>query len=74
VQESVARSEQGVVLVIEDDEAVRESVREYLEASGYRAVVASDGCRGLEMLRHLPAPSVILLDLMMPESRRMALS
>jgi CheY-like chemotaxis protein len=56
-----------MVLVVEDDEAVRESVREYLEESGYRVVVAPDGCMALEMLRYLPAPSVILLDLMMPE-------
>ena len=59
-------SAEVVVLIVEDDEAVRESVREYLDESGYRAVVAANGCAGLEMLRRLPKPSVILLDLMMP--------
>jgi CheY-like chemotaxis protein len=67
VGEQAERSEEVVVLVVEDDQGIRESLKEYLEESGYETVVAPNGCTGLAMMRGLRAPSVILLDLMMPD-------
>jgi CheY-like chemotaxis protein len=67
MQEPAGQFERGVVLVVEDDEGVRESVKEYLEESGFKVVVAYGGLAALEMLRRFPTPSVILLDLMMPD-------
>ncbi|HJZ88212.1 MAG TPA: response regulator [Polyangia bacterium] len=63
-------SEQRVcktVLVVDDDQAIRESIVQVLEDEGYRGVQARDGLDALHNLRAAAnAPCVILLDLMMP--------
>ena len=60
-------SERRIVLVIDDDEDLRESVCELLEEDGYRAISVSDGRTALDWLRAGDTkPQVILLDLMMP--------
>jgi CheY-like chemotaxis protein len=55
------------VLVIEDDNAIRETVRETLAAEGYDVVAAGNGHVALEMLSNGLTPSVALVDLLMPE-------
>ena len=40
----------GTVLVIDDEEAVREVARAVLESAGYRVLAAEDGLRGVEAL------------------------
>ncbi|MFO0592796.1 MAG: response regulator [Polyangiaceae bacterium] len=55
------------VLVIDDDADIRESLQALLEAYGFSAAAADGGPAALAMLREGPIPSVILLDLMMPE-------
>jgi CheY-like chemotaxis protein len=52
--------------VVEDDEATREMLRYLVESAGYSVVTASNGREALEHLRTGLAPSLILLDLMMP--------
>jgi CheY-like chemotaxis protein len=56
-----------IILIVEDDSAIRESVCEFLEMMDYRPVVA---CNGKEALAYLKTanelPKLILLDLMMP--------
>jgi CheY-like chemotaxis protein len=54
------------VMIVEDDLAVRETVQELLEEEGYRVIPASNGREALERLHQASAPSVILIDLMMP--------
>jgi len=54
------------VLVVDDDDEVRQILRRMLEPEGYAVVEARDGREALERLRDV-SPSVILLDLMMPE-------
>jgi CheY-like chemotaxis protein len=54
------------VLLVEDDRDVRESVQEVLEGAGYETVIAPDGRAALDVLQAVPAPALILLDLMMP--------
>lgn len=54
------------ILVVEDDFDVRESLRDSLEDEGYLVAVAADGLEALDYLRSHPAPSLILLDWMMP--------
>ena len=54
------------VLVIDDDDDVRESVAEILADQGYQTATASNGQEALEYLHQHPPPDVILLDLMMP--------
>jgi CheY-like chemotaxis protein len=55
------------VLVLEDDDDVREEIIGALERHGYLACGARDGREGLDLMRRsTPRPSVILLDWMMP--------
>ena len=55
------------ILVVEDDDDIRESLVELLVDEGYPAVGARHGKDALERLRSdTPLPCLILLDLMMP--------
>lgn len=54
------------ILIIEDDHDIRETYRQLLELEGYEVVTASNGKEGLELLKRMGRPSLILLDLMMP--------
>lgn len=55
------------VLVVEDDDLIRESVVEYLQDHGFDTMMAADGREALEKLRAVGRkPCVVLLDLMMP--------
>ena len=54
------------VLVVDDDRAIRETLRAVLEEEGYAVVEAADGGRALEVLRAQAAPHLVLLDLRMP--------
>jgi len=65
VKDSSTRPRQSV-LVVDDDDDLRESFRDVLEDEGYRVLTASNGYEALRTLRSEPPPSVILLDLMMP--------
>ncbi|MGH7697674.1 MAG: response regulator transcription factor [Candidatus Dormibacteria bacterium] len=54
------------MLLVEDDEAVRMTLRYNLAASGYVVLEASSGTRGLEAAR-AKGPELVVLDLMLPE-------
>ena len=55
------------VLVVEDDQEVRDAIAEVLEDSEYKPLPAANGAEALERLRTAtPQPCVILLDVMMP--------
>lgn len=55
------------ILVIEDDEAIRDVIRFTLENNGYKEVLtAGDGESGLRIARR-EQPSLVLLDLMLPQ-------
>src|SRR6185369_17270279 len=54
-----------LVLVIDDDPAVRELMQRSLGKDGFRVEVAADGRTGLELAKRLK-PTVITLDVMMP--------
>jgi CheY-like chemotaxis protein len=56
----------AVILVIEDDADIRESLQQVLELEGYSVRTASNGREGLEALHADGRPALILLDLMMP--------
>jgi two-component system response regulator MprA len=53
------------VLVVDDDKAVRESLRRSLEYNGYDVVLASDGAEALATIG-TARPDVVVMDVMMP--------
>jgi len=54
------------VLIVEDDDDIREVVASVLANEGFQVYEAETGARALELLREIPHPSLILADLMMP--------
>ncbi len=54
------------VLIVEDEEAVRELEKFILETQGYEVMEARDGLEGLAKAE-FRKPDLILLDLMMPD-------
>ncbi len=55
------------VLIVEDDEVIRESLAELLSSEGYETYVAENGKVALQRLGEIGKPCVILLDMFMPE-------
>jgi two-component system response regulator MprA len=53
------------VLVVDDDKAVRESLRRSLEFNGYEVALASDGAEALAGIA-AKDPDVVVMDVMMP--------
>ena len=56
----------NTVLVIDDDEGVRDLMRRYLAREGCDVVTAGGGREGLELARQI-RPALITLDVLMPE-------
>jgi CheY-like chemotaxis protein len=54
------------VLVVDDDEGIRETIRFALEDMGYTVTEAADGLTALQRLRAGKERMVVVLDLMMP--------
>jgi len=57
----------AVVLLVDDDPAIRDSLSKELRAAGYTTVTATNGAEGLAAVQS-HAPDVILTDLAMPRS------
>jgi CheY-like chemotaxis protein/nitrogen-specific signal transduction histidine kinase len=62
----MANDSQGLVMVVEDDIITRENMAEMLKLEGWRVFKAENGRVALEHIED-KKPSLILLDLMMPE-------
>jgi CheY-like chemotaxis protein len=54
------------VLIVEDDEDLREMMAQLLMLEGFDAATVANGREALEYLQSATKPDVILLDLMMP--------
>jgi CheY-like chemotaxis protein len=54
------------VCVIEDDDAIRETVRYLLEDVGYEVVEAGNGLAGRELLETSPERLIVVLDYRLP--------
>jgi len=55
-----------MVLVVEDEVHIQRLIKLVLEKSGYVVELANTGEEALERLKKAPAPSLILLDILMP--------
>lgn len=53
------------VLIVDDEEAIRELLKYNLEKSGFKVKVARDGAQGVEIAQKF-IPDLVLLDIMMP--------
>jgi two-component system response regulator MprA len=54
------------ILVVDDERAVRESLRRALELEGYEIELAADGEEALDRLESHSQPDALVLDLLMP--------
>ena len=55
-----------LVLIVEDEESLADSVRYNLEREGFAVSVATDGRRAIDRFRS-ERPALVILDLMLPE-------
>jgi CheY-like chemotaxis protein len=55
------------ILVIEDNDDIRENTTELLELEGYKVITAIDGNAGITLAK-AQLPDIILCDIMMPEA------
>ena len=60
------RESEKTILVVDDEDKVRESVREVLGDEGYRVIDTADGERVLDILEQ-EKPGLVLLDIWMPQ-------
>lgn len=56
---------EGCVLIVDDQEDIRDTLREVIEMAGCQTLAAANGAEALELLEH-HRPCLILLDLLMP--------
>jgi len=56
----------ATVLVVEDEEAIRQGFRALFERAGYKVAVARDGKMALRIARETP-PSLAVVDILLPE-------
>ena len=59
-------SDNKKIVVIDDEQSVREVVQAYLEKDGYHVFVAGNGSDGLALAERMN-PALIVLDLMLPD-------
>jgi CheY-like chemotaxis protein len=64
---TLAEGQLKTVLIVDDDEDIRESLAELLRLHGLEVATAADGREALRWLRSgSPLPCLVLLDIMMP--------
>jgi CheY-like chemotaxis protein len=63
---AAAMATSGYILIVEDDDDIREALSQILELEGYAVRGAANGQEALNVIDKEPVPCLILLDLMMP--------
>ena len=58
--------QQRTILVVDDEEDIRDSLQDALSEEGYAVVVASNGREALRLLPEIPKPCAVILDIIMP--------
>ena len=64
-----AANHSEAVLIVEDEEAVRELAAEFMEHAGYKVLTASDGKEALEVAKSSGPIRVLVTDIVMPNMR-----
>ncbi|ACF12325.1 response regulator receiver protein [Chlorobaculum parvum NCIB 8327] len=60
------------ILVIEDEEDIRQMICDILNEDGYSTIQAADGHEGLLSLRKTPEIHIVITDLLMPKKEGIA--
>lgn len=58
-QESTDRTEDRYVLIVEDEDAIRLTLRDYLVKAGYKVLVASDGVGAIKQILDYPIAVIV---------------
>lgn len=66
MEKNEIKPDSKIILIVEDDKEIQNSLKIALEFEGYKVFTADNGKEGLEILGKIPTPCIILLDLMMP--------
>jgi len=53
------------ILVVDDEENIREFLKEFLEEHDFKVTLADDGQRALELIEEKP-PGILIVDLLLP--------
>lgn len=56
------------ILVIEDNDSLREILKNYLESSGYEVMAGADGQEGIMLLKKHPDFNLVITDFRMPKA------
>ncbi|TDI85052.1 MAG: response regulator [Caldithrix sp.] len=62
----IRKREMAKILIIEDVEEARNSIRRTLEMDGYDVITAPDGKKGLDLIQE-NIPDLVITDIFMPE-------
>lgn len=62
----VARTSMSTVLIVDDEDAIRQLIRDALGQAGYHVSEARDGREGLLRYRQSPA-DLVIMDILMPD-------
>ena len=57
------------ILVVDDEENIREVIKEYAEFEGHQVSEACDGMQAIEMVKNNDY-DIIIMDVMMPRDRK----
>ncbi|MCX7769806.1 MAG: transporter substrate-binding domain-containing protein [Proteobacteria bacterium] len=63
----ITKKESGNILVVEDDDMIREFIANTLKQAGYQVITAENGVIGLEMFEKNQDVSLIISDIIMPK-------
>ena len=63
---AVAAATKQTILIVDDEDDIREMLKDIFEDEGFAVDVAANGAIALALLQQKPPPSVIVLDLRMP--------
>ncbi len=61
----MSQTDEGLVLIIDDEETIRDGCRQTLEKSGYLVITTEDGQEGIRIARE-KQPDLVFVDLNLP--------
>ena len=56
---------EGKILIVDDGEGIRNSLRDYFDRQGFNMLLAENGVQAVEMVRQ-KQPDVVILDVQIP--------